>query len=245
MIVALKMMAFAFSAGMGAAYVLQVRAQYQSWGPVKGGATRELAGDELVSQPDVVETRSLDIDAAPGEVWPWLAQMGYGRGGWYSYPALERPWRPGAGVRGDSAAAVLPEFQDLAAGDLVPTHPDGGFEARVVEPGQALVLYLDDTMMREQIEQAMADRADDVEVDADLDLDMPPYAVSWAFVLEDAPGGRSRLIERLRARIEVSGGQRKAMPAVVPLMGMGVFAMMRSQMLGIKRRAEGQAGSAD
>jgi hypothetical protein len=239
--VTIKLMAIAFSAGMGAAYLMQMRALYHTWGLVKGGAERGLTGDELVSQADAIETRSLDIDVSPAQVWPWLAQLGYGRGGWYSYPALDRPWSPGGGQMGKSAEEVLSEFQDLAQGDLVPTHPQGGFEARVVEPGEALVLYLDDSMTREQVEQLMADSVADPE-SAKAQWDMPPYAVSWAFVLEDAPGGRTRLIERLRFHFDgVSDNQRRGLP----LLTMGVFVLMRSQMLGIKRRAEEAAEAGD
>ena len=243
-VITIKLMALAFAAGMAAAFALQLRAQYQSWGLLPDGAERDLPGDDLVEAADQVESRQLDIDARPDQVWPWLAQLGYGRGGWYSYPLLDRPWTPGAGGGGTSAETILEEYQDLAEGDLVPTQPGSGFVARVVEAGRALVLYLDDSMVREQVEQIVAESTGDDEaaVKATMEMEMPPYAVSWAFVLEDAPGDRARLTERLRFRIEgISDSQRKAMP----LMAHGVFALMRSQMLGIKRRAEEAAAAED
>jgi hypothetical protein len=234
-VVMLKLMALAFSAGMGAAYLIQLRAQYHSWGLLKGGAERGVSGDALVPEADLVETRVLDIEATPDQVWPWLAQLGYGRGGWYSYSALDRPWSPGGGEVGSSADVIVDEYQDIAEGDLVPTHPGGGFEARIVEPGEALVLFLDDGMMRDQVEQAVADRTGDEEAASRVSMEMPPYAVSWAFELEEAAGGRTHLIERLRLHIDdLSDSQRRAAPAL----SMGVFAMMRSQMLGIKQRVE-------
>jgi hypothetical protein len=238
--ITIKLMAVAFAAGMGAAYALQLRMQYRTWGLVADAPERGLAGDDLVTPADHIETRRVDIDATPEQVWPWLVQLGYGRGGWYSYPMLDRAWRPGGGEPSSSAESILEEYQDLAEGDLVPTHPEGGFVARVVEPGKALVLYLDDAMVREQFEELVASGADDAEA-VPAETDMPPFAVSWAFVLEDAPGDRTRLVERLRVRIEdISEGQRKAMP----FLGLGVFTLMRSQMLGIKRRAE-EAALAD
>ena len=235
--ITLKLMALAFSAGMGAAYILQLRAQYRTWGLLPDDA-QAFPGDDLVESADVVETRYAGIDAAPAEVWPWLAQLGHGRGGWYSYAALDRPWSPTGGPPGGSADTILDEFGDLAEGDLVPTHPGGGFVARVVEPGRTLVLFLDESMMREHLEGLVADSVEDPD-SAKMAPDMPPYAVSWAFVLEDAPGGRTRLIERMRFSVDVSEGQRKAMP----VLAMGVFALMRDQMLGIKRRAEENAGA--
>ena len=238
-VILIKLMSLAFAAGVGAAYAVQARQLYRTWGLVAGGDERGVRGDDLVADADLVETRSIDIDVPPAQVWPWIAQIGYGRGGWYSYAALDRPWAPSGGPQAESADTVLNEYQDLAECDLVPTHPRGGFEARVVEPGEALVLYLDDTMFREQVEELMADAADAVEeqggeMEMDSDWEMPPYRVSWAFELEELPGGRTRLIERLRARVEVSEAQWKAKPFA----GMGVFVLMRSQMLGIKERAE-------
>ncbi len=230
----LKLLIFAFGAGMSAAFALTLRELYGSWGLLDGGGERGLPGDDLVPKADVVETRAVEIDAPPAQVWPWLVQLGYGRGGWYGYGALDRPWSPAGGAPVHSADTILEEFQELAVGDLVPIHDDGGFAVRHLEPGEALVLYLDDAMAREQLTESMADAPDEV-ADALAEMDMPPYTVSWAFLLEDAPGGRTKLIERLRFRIDaLSGGQRRAMP----LLGMAAFTLMRSQMLGIKRRAE-------
>jgi hypothetical protein len=231
-----KMLALAFAAGMGAAFLVRLRAQYRSWGLVSAADERSRTGDDLVPAPDLTETRAIDIDVPPAQVWPWLAQLGYGRGGWYGFAALDRPWRPGGGPVGRSADTILDEFQDLAEGDLVPTQPEGGFEARVVQPGEALVLFLDDAMIREQLDEMMADRAGE-EAAERFELDMPPSQVSWAFTLEERPGGRTRLMERLRFRVEASDAQMKARP----LVALGVFLLMRSQMEGIKRRAEALA----
>lgn len=235
-----QLMALAFSAGMGAAYLVQLRTQYRSWGLAPDGNERGVPGDDIVPEADLVETRAIDIDAPPAAVWPWLAQMGYGRGGWYSFAAVDRAWTPAGGPPSDSADTILDEFQDLAEGDLVPTHPQGGFEARVVQPNVALVLHLDDTMMREQLDEIVAEAADAVEeqggeAEMDLDMsDMPPYRVTLAFELEELPGGRTRLIERVRASVDVSENQKRARPALA----MGLFVFLKSQLEGIKERAE-------
>lgn len=230
-IVLMKLMALAFSAGMGVAYVLQLRSQYQSWGVVDDMA---LPGDDLVGEADFVETRAIEIEATPAEVWPWLKQLGYGRGGWYSYPALDRAWSPAGGASNGSAVDGAAAAEDLAEGDVVPTQPGGGFVVREVEAASKLVLYIDDSMAREQLEEMAADASEEA-VEAVTEMEMPPYAVSWAFALEDAADGRTRLIERLRARIEVpNDASRRAFP----VLGLGVFALMRSQLQGIKRRVE-------
>jgi hypothetical protein len=241
-IVQVKLMALAFGAGMGLAYLLQLRQQYRSWGLVEGGDERGVRGDALVADADLVETRAIDIEAAPDQVWPWLAQLGYGRGGWYSFSALDRPWAPSGGPMGESADEILAEFGDLAEGDLVPTHPHGGFVARTVEPNEALVLYLDDIMMREQISELAADAEVAVEEQGgalDMDMDMPPYQVTLAFELQELAGERTRLIERVRVHVEASEQQLRARPFVAA----GLFSFMRSQLEGIKRRAEGVAAA--
>lgn len=232
-------------AGMGLAYGIQLRQQQRTWGVVPADAARPLPGDELVEPATIVDTRSLDIDAPPAAVWPWLVQMGWGRGGWYSYDRLDMDTR--------SADTILAEHQDLAEGDLVPTHPGGGFVARVVQPNGALVLYLDSALVTQQ-----AGEEADEDVDEDTggrptaeglpgglqvagfmgEMTMPEFRASWAFVLEDAPGGRCHLVERFRVWAPEAGmGQRLGMP----LMGAGVFAMTRKHMLGVKERAERHA----
>jgi hypothetical protein len=213
---------------------LRLRREHATWGIVTADLTRPLAGDDLVPDADVVETRSLDIAVAPAAVWPWLVQMGYGRGGWYSYDQLD--------MRGSSANSIDPELQGLAEGDLVPTHPTGGFIARVVDAPRALVLYLDSTIAKEQMEGAARDRKGPASMPAGLqmagsmgDFTMPDFRVSWAFVLEESPAGGTHFVERFRLRTgEPSLPQRLGMP----VMGYGVFVMTRKQMLGIKARAE-------
>ena len=234
-IIKLKVSVIAVAAvGLLVAGWLRLRREHATWGLVTADLTRTLAGDDLVSDADTVETRSLDIAAPPSAVWPWLVQMGYGRGGWYSYDQLD--------MRGPSARTIDPELQDLAEGDLVPTHPGGGFIARIVEAPRALVLYLDAAIAREQLANASREGTMTAAMPARLqmagsmgEMTMPDFRVSWAFVLEDAPGGGTHLIERFRVRTgEPSLPQRLGMP----FMGYGVFVMTRKQMLGIKARAE-------
>jgi hypothetical protein len=213
---------------------LRLRREHATWGVIPGDTGRPLAGDDLVPDADVVETRSIDIAAAPAAVWPWLVQMGYGRGGWYSYDQLD--------MRGPSARTIVPELQGLAEGDLVPTHPGGGFVARVVDAPRALVLYLDDALVKEQLATSTRNGEPAASMPAGLhvagamgEMTMPDFRASWAFVLEDAADGGTRLIERFRVRAGEGGlPQRLGMP----FMGYGVFAMTRRQMLGIKSRAE-------
>jgi hypothetical protein len=239
-VVQLQIVAFSFLAGLAAAFYLQLREEQKSWGVLPADVKKSLSGDELVDDPDIVETRSLVIDAAPSKVWPWLIQMGYGRGGWYSYDKLD--------MKGSSADTILEEYQDLAEGDIVPTHPGGGFVAKVVEPEKTLVLYLDTELVQSQVETALAENGDGALADIDEgepaglqfagvmgERTMPEFRGTWTFILEPESGGKTRLIERFRIWTAEAGLPQKL---GMPMMGLGVFAMTRKHMLGVKERAE-------
>ena len=241
----LKVVAFAFLVGMATAFWLQLREQHQSWGVVPADAGRPLAGDELVDDPDIVETRTLVIDAAPSAVWPWLVQMGYERGGWYSYDRMD--------MKTSSADTILEQYQGLAEGDIVPTHPEGGFVAKVVEPEKALVLYLDTELVQGRTEAEAVGTGDEAPAGSAVDTPvglqfagvvgdkaMPEFRGTWAFILEPLDGGKTRLIERFRIWTADAGLPQKL---GMPLMGLGVFAMTRKHMLGVKERAEAVAAN--
>jgi len=213
-----------------AGYQLVLKPWWRRWGVVPDEAIAPLPGDEVVPDAMTSETRGITIDAPPAAVWPWLVQMGYGRGGWYSYDAVD--------MAGHSTDRILPEHQGLKAGDLVPTHPGGGFVVRLIDPEKALVLFADTSLMQEQPatdEASLNVRATGAVLERAQPTD---FAASWAFVLEPLPGGRTRLLERVRARFGETDQpwQRYTMP----LMGFGVFVMVRRQLLGIKQRAEQQ-----
>lgn len=79
-----------------------------------------LPGDELVEDPGIQTTRALTIDAAVRDVWPWLAQIGQDRGGFYSYEWLENL----AGCRMRNAWRIHPEW--LGSSRAVRTPSKGG-----------------------------------------------------------------------------------------------------------------------
>lgn len=218
------------AAGAWAAYS-SMRRWWATWGFDSVEAGRELPGDDLVPEPTAMETRGITIAAPPAEVWPWLLQMGYGRAGWYSYDALD--------MKGSSSDVLRPELQGLAVGDTVPTDPDGGFLVKVIEPEHALVLYVDPEMIaaRRPAAGGRSEVAPGVAISGRfLETATPPkFTAAWAFVLEPAGDGQTRLIERFRARMDVSSPGSRFLG---PSLGFGIFVMTRRQMLGIKARAE-------
>lgn len=218
------------AAGAWAAYS-NARRWWATWGFDSVEAGRELPGDELVPQATFSETRGITIAAPAAAVWPWLVQMGYDRAGWYSYDVLD--------MKGASSDVIRPDLQHLAIGDTVPTDPGGGFVVKLLEPEHALVLYVDPEMLaaRRPVVVHTDAVAPGVAVSGRiLETATPPkFTAAWAFVLEPAGEGQTRLIERFRARMERSSpGSR----LLAPSLDFGLFVMTRRQMLGLKARAE-------
>jgi hypothetical protein len=166
--------------------------------------------------------------------------MGYGRAGWYSYDQLD--------MNKPSADRIMPELQTLAVGDIVPTHPGGGFEVKILDEGKALVLYADRPLMMAQaaerpegLDEASANvKATGMYLDANMRGD---FKASWAFVLEPKADGGTRLIERFRGWIAAPEAGKPGMTPPPPARAMflfGIFVMIRRQMIGIRDRAEGR-----
>lgn len=223
-----------FAAGGVIAFRTFVAPWWRSWGVEPAEVAKPLPGDEIVDGGVTAETRGITIEAPPSAVWPWLVQMGFGRAGWYSYDAVD--------MRGASAARILPEHQALVPGDNVPTHPGGGFVVKDIEPERHLVLYLDSEMVRAQAEEAAAINAESPAnlrmTGAFMEQGQPTeFTASWAFVLEPVGSSRTRLVERFRVRFGTAD-DKPWTKATLPLMGFGVFLMMRKQLLGIRDRAE-------
>ena len=128
--------AAALTAALAVVYVRVVRPRALRWGATDQEAARPLPGDGVVKKADYVATRAITIQAGPGQVWPWLVQIGSGRAGWYSYDRLDN-----AGV--PSAAEIIPELQHLAAGDLVPmvAGKDVGLWVKELEPGRRMLWW--------------------------------------------------------------------------------------------------------
>jgi hypothetical protein len=134
---AMALVAFLVVLAAGLLYWFPLRRLFGRWGTTAEERARAMPADDAVPAPGYRTTLAITIDAPPEAIWPWLVQMGYQRGGLYSYDGLDRLFgyldRP-------SATRILPEFQHLAVGDVIPIGRGGGFPVSMIDPGRALVL---------------------------------------------------------------------------------------------------------
>jgi hypothetical protein len=154
---------------LGAAAALVPRVT-RRWGATAAERAASLPGDELVPNPRLRTDRAIGIDAPPAVVWPWLVQIGMGRGGWYSYDNF---LQVGSSAPTQSATGIVPELQQLEEGDTIDLIDRIVFRVATLDPGRALVLYSD---QRNQPTQ--------------------PFTKAWSFVLTPEGPGGTRLLVR-------------------------------------------------
>ena len=117
-----------------------VRPAYLNWGATAEERIRPLPGDDIVPQSGSQATRAITIKAPLSTVWPWLAQLGQDRGGFYSYDLLENA----VGCDMPTDDVLRPDRQNWSLGDrlwMYPPHKAGGIgfaTLRSYEPGHAL-----------------------------------------------------------------------------------------------------------
>lgn len=201
------------------AYVFFVRPWQRRWGATDEEVQRALPGDELIAQSDVKLTRAVTIQAKPAAIWPWLVQIGQGKGGYYSYDWLENM----AGLKMKSAVGINPDWQQLKVGDIIPAEPGGkGFKVLAIEPEHFLVI-------------GSVEPVDEGVFEGFKQL-FPAF--TWAFVLEPIDGEQTRLISRFCGKSEPSQSLKFAGKFAGFISEPIEFVMTRKMLLGVKQRAE-------
>lgn len=212
----LGVLAAASAAGL-AAYVFAIRPWHRRWGATDAEVSGSMPGDDLVEDANFRTTRAIDIDAPREAVWPWLVQIGQGRGGFYSYDLLESMMD----LDIHSADQILPEFQELGVGDAIPFEPEGGgYTVAEIAPNHHLVLFTDGT--------------GDSEVDKAFR--QANASSTWTFLLKEPEPERARFVVRWRTRWDLQSSPASLLIGLVldPI----EFIMERKMMRGIKERAE-------
>jgi hypothetical protein len=192
-----------------------LRSWYNRWGATTEEVTQPLPGDDLVPVPKLGYTRALTIQASPEIIWPWLAQMGQGRGGLYSFDGLENL----AGCKIHSVDRIIPELQDPQVGELIRLGPKGYpcFAVASAEPARALVLISADPKTGQPVElSAQAEKG---------------YSIAtWQFILQPLDSNTTRMV--VRQRLSYSPDMAWIWRLTEPV----GFVMERKMMLGIRRR---------
>lgn len=187
-------------------YLRFIRPWHLRWGANDEELQRPMSGDDEIQKPLYATTRAVTINAKPADIWPWLVQMGYQRGGLYSYDWLDRLFgildRP-------SADRIIPEFQHLQAGDVIPLGAGPSWPVKALEPNQSLLILLRNTQN-------------------------PEFGVTWVWALDPLDERHTRLVSRVRCRLPLTLGGVFMLLLLEPT----GFIMERKMLLGIKQRAE-------
>lgn len=192
------------------------------------GATRSerqaaMPGDRIVAHPTIQTTHASTIQAPPERVWPWLIQVGWHQGGWYTSPWVDRILFPDNWPAVDH---IIPELQDRRVGDFIPDgapETECGFVIEHLEPGRSLVLH-STTHLPLSWRRRLGARLD----------------WTWDFQLEERDAG-SRFVFRARGVTAPWWVTALYQVVIVP----ADFIMATQMMRGLKRRTERQGSRSD
>jgi hypothetical protein len=148
-------------------YFFVIRPWHKNWGASDEEIQRRMIGDDIVENPIDITTRAITIRAKPESIWPWFLQMGYKRGGMYSYDWIDRLLgildRP-------SAERIIPEFQHLEVGDVIPLGKPPGWPVKAITPYKSILLDIRDKGVH----------------------------ITWSFLLEELDKEHTKFILRIR-----------------------------------------------
>jgi hypothetical protein len=177
-----------------------------------------MPGDGVVPKPRFVITHGITIDAPPEDVWPWLVQMGWHRGGWYTARWVDKLLFP---ANQASVDHIIDRLQDLHVGDFIPDgapESECGFIVEELEAHRLLVLHSTSHLPLEWRRTGKA-------------------SIDWTWVFSVVPldsGDRTRFIFRWRAATKPWWLTLSTWAVIVP----ADFVMSRDMLQGVKRRAE-------
>jgi hypothetical protein len=191
----------------------------RTWGSTPAERRRTLPGDEIVADPSILTTHATTIAAQPSAIWPWLIQMGWHQGGWYTKRWVDRLLFP---ANWAAAERLLPEYQSRKVGDFIPDGPPEsqcGFVIERLEPERCLVLH-----STTHIPLSWRER-----YGAQVDW-------TWVFLLEEAGSESTRLIFRCRGIASPWWLRVLFALAIIP----ADFIMSRQMLSGIRERVDRQ-----
>jgi hypothetical protein len=181
---------------------------------------RRLPGDELVPRPQIETDHAVTLDVASVDIWPWLTQMGWHLGGYYTPTWVDRLLFPDNWSSLDHLDPVL--VRDLHAGDVIPDGPPGTawFVVQEADAPRSLVLHSTTHVPAGWREQF------GVRIDW-----------TWCFQVTDLPGSRARVRLRVRGKMAPRWFAWIYHALIVPADYVMALGMLR----GIAKRAEAHA----
>ncbi len=190
------------------------------WGITEEEANANLPGDELVRNPKLRMTWGITINAPIEDVWPWVVQMGQGRGGFYTYQFLENI----AGCRIINADRILPEHQKIPLEVGVYLAPDMSMNVALHEEGHYFFLH------------SYMDMATMEVVDPQEDSIPEKFMIiGWGFYLQKIGENQTRFLSRWLTDYDPALINKIAINLFLEPIG---FVMGRKMLIGTKQRAE-------
>jgi hypothetical protein len=192
-----------------------------SWGATDAEVSAALPGDDLFPASREISTKAITISAPPATVYALIQQMGQHRGGWYGWDWFYNATGSSDFVDGHYSTRIVPELQDVKAGDKISINDMVAYDVITAEPGRVLVLATG-SLEPEQLGQG------------EMPQEWTENSMAW--VLTSTSDGGTRLVLRMRADGSETGFARWMWNGPLNLGG-ALFS--RKTMVGIKRVAEG------
>jgi hypothetical protein len=194
----------------------------------------DFPGKDLIKDPMLELFYDIEIQAEPEEIWPWILQIGYHRGGWYIdtwWDKFEQTYfwpmivpKEARGTYKPASNVILPEYQNLEEGGIVPDGPPGSayYEVTEIEINHLLLLYA--TSHLKYVAPRFVYKTKYA----------PRGAFCWAFIIQSIENKHSRLI---------SWWQAEAYPKIgfliyKPFISLVDSAHQKEILKGIKKRVE-------
>jgi protein-S-isoprenylcysteine O-methyltransferase Ste14 len=175
--------------------------------------TASMPGDANITGHVFPYTQAIDISAPADDVWQWLIQVGYRRAGWYNFDAINRVAGKDYFIDGNgSSRRIVPELQNLAAGDLIYLAPPMPFKVLTLERPNLLILAAPPSASGSQ------------------------FGAVWTFSLRDEGSGKTRLVTRFRT-VSTPGFMNDAVNFIFNSIG-GAIIQQPAMLQGLKERAE-------
>jgi hypothetical protein len=194
----------------------------------------QFPGKDRIQDPLLDLCYEIEIEAKPQAIWPWIKQMGYHHGGWHidtwwDKVIQEHFWprlvpKDARRIYKPPANEILPEYQELRIGDIVPDGPPGSAYYEVIDLREEKLLLLYATSHFKYVAPQFVYKT----------RFAPKGCFCWAFILKELHFTRSKFISWWQAEIQ----PKKFFFFVKPFFMFVDGVHQREILRGIKRRVE-------